>query len=34
MTPRKDDTPEILLMAFWFCLALAFGGWALQVLHG
>lgn len=44
MTPRKDDTPEIIFLAFWLCVALALAfwlctalavaGWVLEVLHG
>ena len=29
---RRDDTPEILFLAFWFCILLAFGGWVVEVL--
>jgi hypothetical protein len=31
---RRDDTPEILWLAFMFCCALAVGGWLFEVLHG
>lgn len=31
---RRDDTPEILWLAFMFCCALAVGGWLYEVFHG
>lgn len=31
---RRDDTPEILWLAFMFCCALAIGGWLYEVFHG
>ena len=34
MNQRNDDTPEILFLALWFCMALALGGWVYEVLHG
>lgn len=32
MTRRNDDTPQILFLAFWVCVALAIGGWVVEVL--
>lgn len=34
MSRRHDDTPQVIFLALWFCMALAFGGWVLEVLHG
>lgn len=31
---RRDDTAEILYLAFLFCCALALFGWLVEVLHG
>jgi DNA-binding transcriptional regulator of glucitol operon len=31
---RRDDTPEIVLLAVMLCIALALGGWVWEVLHG
>ncbi len=31
---RRDDTPEILWLAFMLCCALAVGGWLFEVFHG
>jgi len=32
MSRRTDDTPEVILLALWFCGALAIGSWVLEVL--
>jgi hypothetical protein len=31
---RRDDTAEILYLAFMLCCAMAIGGWLFEVFHG
>lgn len=32
MSDRNDDTPELFMLALWFCLSLAFFGWIVEVV--